>query len=99
MSSEKSFPTGVSGTVTRLYPGVGRCYFRVSGDKSLPGASENDYNFILYTAQNFQATYQLLLKAAERGWTVQVRRSDSITQHQFNEKSTYYHIDYVYVNF
>jgi hypothetical protein len=95
-----AFPTIVRGSITRLCPCGDRLYFHVTGDQSPYGYTESDYNVILNTAPHFQATYQLLLKAAEHKWTVIVIRSNSMERHtRINEKWVHYNIDYVYVDF
>lgn len=95
-----AFPTVVQGHISRLYPSSDRLYFNVSGDQNPPGLTEKSYNFIWYREPHFQTTYQLLLRAAEHHWTVIVRRSDAMEKHEKkSEKWTYYHVDYVYVNY
>ncbi|UJR12414.1 hypothetical protein I4U23_016591 [Adineta vaga] len=92
--------TIVRGYITRLCPLGDRLYFHVSGDQLPYGFNESDYNFILYTAPNFQSTYQLLLKAAEHKWNVVVQRSGSIEMHKrINQQCIHYNVDYVYVDF
>ena len=94
-----SFPITVRGFITRLYPGGDRLYFHVFGDQAPRGFAESDYNFILYTAPNSQATYQLLLKAAEHRWILVVKRSDSMEKHvRIDEQWVHYNVDYVYVD-
>ena len=92
--------TVVRGRITRLYPGSDRLYFVAAGDSSPQASTENHYNFILYTAPNFQPSYELLLKAAEHRWVVTVRRSNSMEKHRkANENWMHYHVDYVNVDF
>ena len=93
-------PQVVRGTITRLCPTNDRLYFHVSGDQSPRGFMESDYNFILNTAPHFQATYQLLLKAAEHKWIVIVQRSNSMeTNVRINATTVHYNANYVYVDF
>ena len=95
-----AFPTITRGLITRLSPGGDRLYFHVSGDQSPHGFNQSDYNFILYSDPHYQATYQLLLKAAEHKWTVIVKRSDSMQKHvRIDNVWSHYYVDYAYVDF
>ena len=89
-----SFPTVVRGFVTQLCPLGDRLYFQVSGDESSYGFNESHYNVTLYQSSNFQASYELLLQAAEHHWEVIVQRSADMGKHkQMNRKWTHYKVD------
>ena len=90
-----NFPIRVNGLVKRIYPQQDVVFFTV-------GTAGYTYEFLRKDQQSFEQSYNLLLKAAELGWNVNVRRADLGSPKHWRDTSgnaVHYYTEYIYIDF